>query len=142
MKRRTKIFLLIITVLGVFLIYLFSITKMNEPIHRQIPDNELCAENVNDSLVLCDDSWLKLNKFGMWELYVQGDPYTMGLKNGRLTKDLVRYQEEAFVGQIDQLIPSRSYLLFLRVFLGWFNREYQNRHQMSLTISHHLFNGL
>ena len=96
---------------------------MTEPSHRQISDDELRVEQVNDSLVVCGDSWFKLNKFGMWELFVQGDPYTMGFKNGRLTQKLVHYQEEAFVEQIDQLVPSRSYLQFLRVFLGWFNRD-------------------
>lgn len=109
--------------IGVFFIYLFTVTKMDEPAHRQISDEELMVTQLNDSIVQCDDSWLKLNKFGMWELYVQGDPYTMGIKNGRLTKKLVQYQEEAFVEQIDQLVPSRSYLQFLRVFLGWFNRD-------------------
>ena len=99
---------------------------MHEPHHRQISDEELSVNQVNDSILICDDSWLKLNQFGIWELYIQGDPYTMGFKNGRLTKKLIHYQEEAFVEQIDQLVPSRSYLQFLRVFLGWFNRDLLN----------------
>lgn len=123
MKKRTKILLLITIILGAFLIYLFSVTKMEEPGHRQISENEFRVEHLNDSLVICGDSWLKLNRFGIWELFVQGDPYSMGFKNGRLTQDLVHYQEEAFVEQINQLVPSRSYLQFLRVFLGWFNRD-------------------
>ena len=126
MKKRTKLLILIFILFGAFLIYLFSVTKMNEPSHRQISETELHAEQVGDSLIICDDSWLKLNKYGIWELYVQGDPYTMGLKNGRLTKKLVHYQEEAFVEQIGQLVPSRTYLQFLRVFLGWFNRDLLN----------------
>lgn len=123
MKKRTKILLLIIILFGAFLIYLFSVTKMSEPNHRQISESELRVEQVSDSLFICGDSWFKLNKFGICELFVQGDPYSMGFKNGRLTKDLVHYQEEAFVEQINQLVPSRSHLQFLRVFLGWFNRD-------------------
>ena len=126
MKKRTKILILTIILLGAFLVYLFSVTEMKEPSHRQISENELHVEQVNDSLAVCDDSWLKLNRYGMWELYVQGDPYTMGFKNGSLTKNLVHYQEEAFVEQIGRLVPSRSYLQFLRVFLGWFNRDLLN----------------
>jgi len=126
MKKRTKYLLIVIILMGAFLVYLFSVTKMKEPDHRQISENEMPVHQLNDSLAVCDDSWLKLNKQGMWELYVQGDPYSMGLKNGRLTKKLVHYQEEAFVEQIGQLVPSRSYLQFLRVFLGWFNRDLLN----------------
>lgn len=123
MKKRTIVLLLILIILGAFLIYLFSVTKMHEPGHRQIPDDEFPVEQLADSLAVCGDSWLKLNPYGMWELFVQGDPYTMGYKNGKLTQKLAHYQEEAFVEQINQLVPSRFYLQFLRVFLGWFNRD-------------------
>ena len=123
MKKRTKIALAFILLLSIFLIYLFGVTKMAEPKHIQIGDKDLPVTKVSDSLLVCGDSWLKLNEYGLWELYVQGDPYTMGFKNGRLSQKLVHYQEEAFVAQLDQLVPSRSYLHFLRVFLGWFNRD-------------------
>lgn len=123
MRKRTKFLLAFILLLSVFLIYLFSVTKMPEPEHIQINDQELPVTKVSDSLLVCGDSWLKLNEYGLWELYVQGDPYTMGFKNGRLSQKLVQYQEEAFVAQIDQLVSSRFYLQFLRVFLGWFNRD-------------------
>ncbi len=123
MKKWTKIFLIITLLPGAFLIYLFWVTKLNEPVHQLVPKNALNVVKISDSLTVCGDSWLKLNKFGMWELFVQGDPYTMGLKNGRLTKNLVNYQEEAFVNQINQLVTSKLYLNFLHVFLGWFNRD-------------------
>ena len=123
MRKRTKFLLAFILLLCVFLIYLFSVTKMPEPEHIQISDKDLPITKVNDSLLVCGDSWLKLNEYGLWELYVQGDPYTMGFKNGRLSQKLVQYQEEAFVAQLDELVPSRFYLHFLRVFLGWFNRD-------------------
>lgn len=126
MKKRYKFIIGVIFLLGLLFIYLLMVTRMPEPDHRTISEEELSAVNVNDSLVVCGDSWLKLNQYGMWELYVQGDPYAMGIKNGRLTKHLVQYQEAAFVEQIDQLVPSRSYLHFLRVFLGWFNRDLLN----------------
>lgn len=121
LRKRISLFLLLLT--GIFLIYIFSVTTMKEPAHRPMNESEFLIDWKNDSLAVCGDSWLKLNKYGMWELFVQGDPYTMGLKNGKLAQKLVHYQEEAFVEQIDQLIPSRSYMQFLRVFLGWFNRD-------------------
>lgn len=126
MRKRTKLLLAFVVVLIAFFIYLFTVTKMEEPEHIQISDQDLPVHRVNDSLLVCGDSWMKLNKYGLWELFVQGDPYTMGFKNGRLSQKLVHYQEEAFVAQIDELVPSRFYLQFLRVFLGWFNRDLLN----------------
>lgn len=123
MRKRTKILLVLILLFGIFFVYLFKVTKMEEPDHKQIKEQDLPVTKVSDSLRICDDSWLKLNENGLWEMFVQGDPYSMGFKNGQLSKHLVQYQEEAFVAQIDELVPSRSYLQFLRVFLGWFNRD-------------------
>ncbi len=126
MRKRTKLLLALIILLGAFFIYLFTVTKMEEPEHNQLNDQDLPVLQLSDSLVVCGDSWMKLNEYGLWELFVQGDPYTMGFKNGRLSQKLVHYQEEAFVAQIDELVPSRFYLQFLRVFLGWFNRDLLN----------------
>ncbi len=123
MKKRYKILIAIVLIVAVAFIYLFSVTKMQEPEHPEISVSELTVNVVNDSLMTCGDCWLKLNKFGIWELFVQGDSYSMGLKNGMLTKDLLQYQEKVFVEQINELVPSKFYLQFLRVFLGWFNRK-------------------
>lgn len=123
MRKRTKLLLAFIVLLGAFFIYLFTVTKMEEPKHKHLRDQDFEVSKQGDSLFVCGDSWMKLNEYGLWELFVQGDPYTMGFKNGRLSQKLVHYQEEAFVAQIDELIPSRFYLQFLRVFLGWFNRD-------------------
>jgi hypothetical protein len=40
-----------------------------------------------------------------------------------MTKDLLEYQEEAFLAQIRRMIPSDAYLKFLRLFIGFFNRH-------------------
>ncbi|WP_461638038.1 C45 family autoproteolytic acyltransferase/hydolase [Labilibaculum euxinus] len=126
MRKRTKLLLAFVVVLTVFFIYLFTVTKMEEPEHIRLSDQNLPVLQLSDSLSVCGDSWMKLNEYGLWELFVQGDPYTMGFKNGQLSKNLVQYQEEAFVAQLDKLVPSRFYLQFLRVFLGWFNRDLLN----------------
>ena len=123
MKKRYKILIVIVLIVAVAFVYLFSVTKMQEPEHPEISISELTVNVVTDSLITCGDSWLKQNKFGIWELFIQGDSYSMGMKNGILTKDLLQYQEKVFVEQINELVPSRFYLQFLRVFLGWFNRK-------------------
>ncbi|HSH52848.1 MAG TPA: C45 family peptidase, partial [Bacteroidales bacterium] len=41
----------------------------------------------------------------------------------KLTKDLIYKQEDAFVNQIKEMIPSESYLKFLKSFIAFFNRN-------------------
>ncbi len=60
---------------------------------------------------------------GLYELYVEGEPYSLGVANGKLTKELVQHQEVVFNAQIHRLVPSRFYLGILRYFVGWFNRD-------------------
>jgi isopenicillin-N N-acyltransferase-like protein len=43
--------------------------------------------------------------------------------NGRLTKELVHYQEQVFTDQIHRLVPNEFYLQMLKYFVGWFNRD-------------------
>lgn len=78
---------------------------------------------ISDSLTICEKSWLKKNSYNIWELYVEGSPYDRGLKTGMLTKNLVEYQEITFIKQIIKLVPSRSYLDFLKYFIAAFNRN-------------------
>ena len=56
-------------------------------------------------------------------MYLQGNPFELGVVNGKLSHDLIEEQEEAFVAQIRKLVPSPSYLKFLKYFTYWFNRD-------------------
>jgi isopenicillin-N N-acyltransferase-like protein len=69
------------------------------------------------------DSWFRKSKSGLFELYVEGEPFERGVINGKLTKELVVRQEEHFNEQINRMIPSKFYLHFLKYFIGWFNRD-------------------
>lgn len=66
---------------------------------------------------------LRKNTQGIWELYVAGDPLERGLANGVLTKELLQRQEEAFISQIQELMPSRFRQRLLHGFLNRFNRH-------------------
>jgi isopenicillin-N N-acyltransferase like protein len=68
-------------------------------------------------------NWFRKSESGLYELYVEGQPYERGVIIGRLTKELVRYQEEVFTRQINQLVPSKNYLNVLKYFVGYFNRN-------------------
>lgn len=76
-----------------------------------------------DSLRTFGPNHLHLSKSGLWELSVSGTAVERGYASGRLMEDLLYYQEKVFVDQIRQIIPSDSYLKFLRFSLVLFNRN-------------------
>ncbi|CAG4994819.1 hypothetical protein DYBT9275_01474 [Dyadobacter sp. CECT 9275] len=67
--------------------------------------------------------WLKKNKYGIWEMYLEGAPYERGLIYGVLAKELIEKQEIYFVDQINELIPNRFFLQIIKGFVGWFNKD-------------------
>ncbi len=74
-----------------------------------------------------NNCWLRKNKYGIWEMYLEGAPYERGLIYGVLAKELIQRQEEVFVNQINELVPNRFYQQVLKLFIAWFNRDiYKN----------------
>ncbi|WP_229253999.1 hypothetical protein [Dyadobacter sp. NIV53] len=59
-----------------------------------------------------DRCWLKKNKYGIWEMYLEGSPYERGLIYGILAKELMEKQEVHFVNQIKEMIPSAFFFRF------------------------------
>ncbi len=66
---------------------------------------------------------LRQSEGGLWEVWVQGSPVERGVTLGRMTQGLLYYQERVFVDQIRRIVPSDSYLKFLRYLLVGFNRR-------------------
>jgi isopenicillin-N N-acyltransferase like protein len=106
------------------LIILFNVaTKINPP---EISDKSVLLlerENPSANFYKVGSSWLKKNQYGLWEMYLEGNSFEIGVINGKLTRELIQIQEDAFVEQINTLIPSKSYLRFLKYFISWFNRD-------------------
>ena len=101
----------------------------------------------NDTLDLryYDGNFLRHSESGLWELFVKGDAFQRGEAIGKLSSDLLHYQEKVFVDQIRDIVPSDSYLKFLRFFIVLFNRhlgenvleEYRNEiYGISLSCTH------
>ena len=80
-------------------------------------------KEINDSTYVIADNYLTKNHEGQWELYVSGDPYQRGLVMGNLTQELFHYQESAFFGKVETLVPSKFKQYLLRKFLAWYNRK-------------------
>lgn len=126
MKRVIKYFLLgVLIIIGLLFfglagLYFSADMKQPEITASDLPDYEL---HTSDSLSLYGPHQLRLDKSGLWELYVEGDALERGVASGKLLEDLLYYQEKVFVDQIREMIPSDSYLTFLRFLLIVFNRN-------------------
>ncbi|HSI71371.1 MAG TPA: C45 family autoproteolytic acyltransferase/hydrolase [Gillisia sp.] len=77
----------------------------------------------NDSLYSIGRNKLLKNKYGIWELYIEGDALERGLIKGSLTRDLMHKQEKAIMDKIESLVPSKGYQNFLRNVVALFNRN-------------------
>ncbi len=115
--------------LGILVIILSGIVYFNIVVPISPPDvgrqeiTELERENPSENYYTIGNNWLRKNSLGLWEMYVEGSPFEIGVISGKLSKELIRIQENAFVEQINELIPSRFYLRFLKHLIGWFNRD-------------------
>lgn len=79
------------------------------------------VKSVGDSIKYIEHDLLHRNKYGLWEVYISGSPLERGTKYGILTKDLLQYQENVFIEQIKEIIPSNFYLSFLHKLIAIFN---------------------
>ncbi|WP_159474052.1 C45 family autoproteolytic acyltransferase/hydolase [Dyadobacter sp. 3J3] len=70
-----------------------------------------------------ENCWLKKNKYGIWEMYLEGSPYERGLIYGILAKELMEKQEVHFVDQIKEIVPNAFFLQVLKGFVAWFNKD-------------------
>ncbi|EKD31973.1 MAG: hypothetical protein ACD_77C00204G0023 [uncultured bacterium] len=59
----------------------------------------------------------------LWELHLKGTPAMRGLAFGELCKDLMYFQEKAFINQIKKIVPSEKYLSFLKYITIIYNRN-------------------
>lgn len=72
-------------------------------------------------------NFLIKNKQNLWELYVAGDPFQIGLQTGSLTDSLLRKQERVFFSKIEEIVPSKGKQKLLRNILKFYNRKlYRN----------------
>lgn len=116
--------LLWILFIVIVLTIVFKITTKITPPKISNPELERMKVTQSDSLFRSlNGNWLQKNEYGLWEMYIEGEAYERGVINGKLTKNLIYKQEDAFVNQIKVMIPSESYLKFLKSFIGFFNRN-------------------
>jgi len=125
---RFILFLSLFIVLAVtaFITWYSIDTQLSKPHVNESIVNKLHREAIGPDQYRIGKCWLKKNDFGLWEMYLEGTPFERGVVSGKLTKELIYKQEKAFVDQIMKIIPSKSYLNFLKYFIRFFNRDIVN----------------
>lgn len=127
MKKATKIISIVLAcfVLLWLALYIYfqwilepPIPNVGESIYKNIERKKL-----GENYYVLGNNFLRQNEFGLWEEYVEGSPFNRGIILGKLNKELLYKQEEAFVEQIQNLIPNKKYLKFLSYFTRFFNRD-------------------
>ena len=113
----------IILLLVILFIYLAYVSNIHPPKINDTTSLEWKRTVQPDSLYTLGNSWFRKSNSGLYELYVEGAPFELGVVNGKLTKELVVRQEDHFNEQINKMIPSKFYRYFLKYFIGWFNRN-------------------
>ncbi|MDM1092192.1 C45 family peptidase [Myroides odoratimimus] len=78
---------------------------------------------IQDSIRITDKGFLSKNKQQLWELYVSGDPYQIGLNTGALTKDLYQKQETIFFSKVEEFVPAGFKQKMLIKLLKYYNRD-------------------
>jgi isopenicillin-N N-acyltransferase-like protein len=125
MLRKIALYAIMIlsAIVIVLVIYLFFAVRIDEPKIRNATLEAARPAMDGGQMRSLGTSWLRRSESGIWELYAEGTPYERGLVIGKLSEELMHRQEDTFVAQIREMIPSEGYIDFLRVFVAWFNRD-------------------
>lgn len=127
LRRIGKIFLVLVGGLVVLIlalgVYVRSVSITKPPVVADHSADTAQVSEVAPGLFTIGNSWFRKSESGLYELCVEGSPYEIGVRNGKLTSELVRYQEEVFNDQIESLVPSSGYRSLLKYFIGFFNRD-------------------
>lgn len=114
------VIVLLLTGLG---IYIKQSAKINVPAVSDKSSLQLQRSSNGNNFYALKNNWFRKSSSGLFELYVEGDPFERGVINGKLTKELVQRQEDHFSEQIFKMVPSSFTRSYLKDFIGWFNRN-------------------
>jgi isopenicillin-N N-acyltransferase like protein len=122
-KRVGYVFGVIFLLLIIFAIYLVQVSKVDPPKVADMSSLQLKRVDHGNEFFTINNNWFRHSKSGLYELYVEGQPFERGVINGKLSEELVVRQEDHFAEQIEKMIPSKFKRNFLKYMIGWFNRN-------------------
>lgn len=130
MRFLKKVLKVLAWILGIFIVfilifcaYVWKVSDIKPPKVADTSAVRLHKTHVSGTLDTIGDNWIRENRYGLWEMYVSGAPFERGVRNGKLSQQLVVDQEVAFTQQIKQMVPSQGYLKFLKYIVGFMNRD-------------------
>lgn len=113
--------LLLLLIIGA--VYIVQVSKIDPPKVANMSALQWQRTDHGNGFYTLKNNWFRHSKSGLYELYVEGEPFERGVVNGKLTAELVVRQEDHFAGQIEKMIPSRFKRGFLKYLIGFFNRN-------------------
>lgn len=119
----SRTFLVFVALLLIFFVYFLFAVQIDRPKIKDTSALKRSRTDYSPTFYKVGNNWLKQSESGLWELYVEGNGFERGAANGLLTKELAEKQEDAFIHQIQLLVPNLNYLKFLKYFVGYFNRH-------------------
>ncbi len=105
------------------IIYVRAVSRTDPPTPSSLAMLDVPVTQIDTGLFTMRGNWFRKSESGLYELYVEGEPFERGVANGKLTQALVQHQEVAFTNQLHQIVPSDFYIHVLKYFVGWFNRD-------------------
>lgn len=81
------------------------------------------VQKKSDSLFTTGTNFLTRNKYGQWELYVEGNPMERGAAIGALLDTLLYKQEGILFDKVKTMIPSERKQRTILSFVRWYNRK-------------------
>jgi len=106
--------------------YFFYAIKMFPPEVADKSSIKIKREKLGENFYGIKNNRFRKSESGLYELYIEGKPYERGVYHGKLTKELSKKQEDAFVDEIKKMIPSQTFLNYLKYLTAWFNRNMED----------------
>lgn len=114
---------ILLLLLALFGIYVYNVSDAKPPEIKDQSVAQLSRTEPDSNLYQFKQSWLRKNQHGLYEMYLEGNGFERGVAFGKLGKELVQFQEQAFTNEIHRMIPSKKYLKFLKYVVGFMNRD-------------------
>ena len=118
--------LTVLALLLAFYCYLLVKVSAKPPVPADTAILGAQARQLDKNCYVLGNNWMRKSESGWWEMYVEGAPFERGVINGKLSKDVFAYQEQAFFDQICKLVPSAFYRQFLKYLIAFYNRDLEN----------------
>lgn len=113
----------LLLLLLIFGLYVWKVSDVTPPQADTAGYGHLQRVALDSTSYRIGNNWLRKSESGLYEMYTSGAALERGMKNGKLSRELLIAQEEAFTHQIRKMIPSESYLKLLKYIVGFMNRD-------------------